>query len=94
MRRIICIEDRNGEIVTIDDFNRPDNERVFRRKKLVPAFIARAHFVKDAVRDEPVKNFTEGGDRRQCFRPVSAGIDDLQRDGDRSFRRIFRDGYR
>ena len=78
MRGIIRIEDRDGEIIAVDDLDRTDDKRVFGREKLVPTLVARTHLIKNAVRDEPVEDLAERGDRGQGLRAVPAGINDLQ----------------
>ena len=81
MRRVVRVEDRDREIVAVDDLDRADHERVLGREELVPALIARAHFVEHAVRDETVEDLAERRDRRQGLGPVAASVDDLQGEG-------------
>src|SRR5581483_125083 len=78
VRRIVRIEDRDGEIVAVDDLDLADDERVLARKELMPALVARADFVEDAVRDEPVENLAKRRDRGERLRPVPARVNDLQ----------------
>jgi len=44
----------------------------------MPTLVARADFVEDTVRDEPVEDLPQRRDGRQGFGPVAAGVDDLQ----------------
>src|SRR5579883_2004404 len=77
MGGIVRIEDRNRQIVTIDDLDRSNDEGVLCGKELMTALVAARDFVKHAVRDKPVEYFAERGNRRQGLRPIPARVNDL-----------------
>jgi len=64
VRRVVRIEDRNRQIIPIDDLDRAYDEGILCRKEFVTALIAARDFVEDTVSDEPVQYFSERSDRR------------------------------
>ena len=78
MRGIVRVEERNGQIVTVDDFDRSDDERVLRGEEFMTALIARGDFVEHTMADEAAQDLPQRGDRGERFGPVAARVDDLQ----------------
>jgi len=78
MRGVVRVEDRDREVVPVDDLDLADDEGVLAGKELMPALVARADFVEDAMRDEPVEDLPKRRDRRERLGPVPARVDDLQ----------------
>ena len=78
MRGIVRVEDRDREIVAIGDFNRADDEDVLRAEKLVPTLVPAGDFVKYAMPDEAMENFSQRRNRGKRLRAVTARVDDLQ----------------
>ena len=78
MRGIVRVEDRDRQVVAIDDFDRSDDEGVLRGEELVPAPVPRRNFVENAVSDESAENLPKGRNRGQRFRAIAARVDDFQ----------------
>ncbi len=78
MGRIMCVEDRDRQIVAIDDLDRAHDERVFRRKELMTALIPRGNLVKNTMPHELRQNLSQGCDRSERLGAIPARVDDLQ----------------
>ncbi|MBD5655417.1 MAG: hypothetical protein IAI50_09575 [Candidatus Eremiobacteraeota bacterium] len=78
VRGIVGVEDRDGQVVAIDDLDRPDDERIFRREELMTAFVPRGNFVENPMMHEAAQDLAQCRDRGQRFGAVSARVDDLQ----------------
>jgi len=78
MGGIVRVEDRNRQIVTIDDFDRAHDEGVLRRKEFMTALVTRGNLVEYTMTDEAAQDFAKRRNRSQRFGPVPARVDDLQ----------------
>ncbi len=78
MRGIMGIEDRNRQVVAIDDLDRTDHERVFGGKEFMTALVSRRNLIENAMVDETAQDLPQSGDRGQRLCPVSSRVDDLQ----------------
>jgi hypothetical protein len=75
---IVCVEDRDREIIAVYDFDRSDHKRILGGKEFMTALIARGDLVKHTMTHEAAQNLAQGRNRGERFRAVSARVDDLQ----------------
>ncbi len=78
MRGIMRVEDRDRQIIAIDDFDGSDDERILGGKELVTALVTRRNLIENAMMDETAQDLPKGGDRGERFGPITARVDDLQ----------------
>lgn len=78
MGRIVGVEDRDREIVAVDDVDRAHDEGILRRKEFMTAPIPRGHLIKNPMTDEPAQDLAKRRYRGECFDSVPARVDDLQ----------------
>ena len=72
VRGIVGVENRNGEVVAIDDVDRSDNERILGREELMTTLVPRGNLVKDAMPNETAQDLAQRRDRGERFRPITA----------------------
>ena len=78
MGRIVSVEDRDRQVVAIDDLDRAHDEGVLRRKEFMTALISRGDLVKNTMTHESPQNLSQGCDGSERFGAVPARVDDLQ----------------
>ena len=78
MRRIVCVEDGDCQVIAIRDLDRSANKDVLGREKLVASFVPAGHFVEDAMRNESMQNLAQRRERSEGFSSVAPRIDNLQ----------------